>query len=551
MKLLQSLVQPTFVAVLSLVLAGCGIRPGNVPQIIDADDVQAVTVLTRSGPVVGASAAAGTAFLGIPYAAPPLGDLRWKPPQPVTPWSAPRDARKLGSACTQAIGMNAGAGEGGGLPFGDEDCLYLNVYTPAAPPAAGARWPVMTYLPGGAFVLGAGDNYDPSRLAIEQNVIVVTVNYRLGALGFLAHPALTAETPSGASGNAGLLDQQAALRWVRDNIASFGGDPGQVTLFGESAGAWSACYQLASPGAAGLFHRAILQSGSCVDPVSLVPVAQADADGVSYAAEVGCKDPSTALACLREVPARTLVRAASTRRGIVGPASWGPVWGDGVVPLRPDIAFEQGRYAQVPVIIGSNRDEGRLFAVTTRSQEAFETRIRQQFGPKAPHVLARYTEATHGSVRLAFAGVWTDARLACPSDALRQALRPRSEVFGYEFADDRAPIRLPALMQGGPMGAYHAGELAYVFGTRWALADPARFDAGQAALAAAMRTAWGRFAHGQPPAADWPAFGEEGLVRILAPGPARHSADFAQRHDCAFWSGLLDAAFDTPAAGGN
>jgi para-nitrobenzyl esterase len=252
MKLLQSLVQPTFAAVVSLVLAGCGIRPGDVPQIVDADDARAVTVLTRSGPVVGASAAAGTAFLGIPYAAPPLGDLRWKPPQPVTPWSAPRDARKLGSACTQAVGMNAGAGEGGGLPFGDEDCLYLNVYTPAAAPAAGVRWPVMTYLPGGAFVLGAGDNYDPSRLAIEQNVIVVTVNYRLGALGFLAHPALTAETPSGASGNAGLLDQQAALRWVRDNIASFGGDPGQVTLFGESAGAWSACYQLASPGAAGL-----------------------------------------------------------------------------------------------------------------------------------------------------------------------------------------------------------------------------------------------------------------------------------------------------------
>lgn len=544
MKLLQTLVWPVPLVMISLMLAGCNVRPGKVPHIVDADSAPAVTVKTRSGPVVGASAAPGTAFLGIPYAAPPVGDLRWKPPQPPASWSDPRDARKLGSACTQAISLNPGAGEGGGLPFGDEDCLFLNVYLPAAQPAAGNPWPVMAYLPGGAFVLGAGDNYDPSRLATEQNVVVVTINYRLGPLGFLAHPALTAETPSGGSGNFGLMDQQAALRWVRDNIASFGGDPARVTLFGESAGAWSTCYQLTSPGASRLFQRAILQSGSCVDPVSMAPVAEADADGVAYAAKVGCTDPAAALACLREVSARTLVRTASTRRGIVGPASWGPVWGDGVVPLRPDVAFEQGRYAQVPVIVGTNRDEGRLFAITTRNQETFETRIQQQFGPKAAQVLARYTEATQGSVRLAFAGVWTDARLACPSDALRQALRPRSEVYGYEFADDRAPISLPAMMQGGPMGAYHSGELTYVFGTRWALADPADFDAGQAALATAIRTAWGRFAHGQPPASpasDWPAFGEEGLVRILAPGPVRQSADFAQRHDCAFWSGVLGA----------
>jgi para-nitrobenzyl esterase len=525
-------------------VAGCDLHPGKVPQIIDAKDATSVTVTTRSGPVVGAAAPLGKAFLGIPYAAPPIGALRWKPPQPVDTWTAPRNARTLGNACMQAIRANAASsGGGGGLPFGNEDCLYLNVYTPpGAPPAVGA-WPVMAYLPGGAFVLGAGDNYDPSRLATEQHVIVVTINYRLGALGFLAHPALSAETPAGGSGNYGLLDQQAALRWVRDNIAGFGGDPRKVTLFGESAGAWSACYHMVSPGAAGLFHRVILQSGSCIDPVSLAAVADADAAGADFARAVDCPDADTALACLREVSARKLARTASTRRGLVGPASWGPVWGDGVVPLRPADAFERGRYLQVPAIVGTTRDEGRLFAIATRDQASFEARIGEQYGAQAPEILARYTKATQGSARLAYAAVWTDARLACPSDALRQALRARSEVYGYEFADDRAPIRLPSMMQGGPMGAYHSSELAYVFGTRWALADPANFDVAQRALSQAMMTAWGRFAHGQAPAAGWPAFGDEGLVRSLAPGATRNVADFAQRHDCDFWTALFDQAF--------
>lgn len=543
MNIVRAWTRPVRMSVLlvaSMALAGCDLHPGKVPQIIDAKDARAVTVATLAGPVVGAAASPGTAFLGIPYAAPPVGDLRWKPPQPVQTWTEPRDARKLGNACMQAISANAGSGGGGGLPFGNEDCLYLNVYTPPGERPASGTWPVMAYLPGGAFVLGAGDNYDPSRLATEQEVIVVTINYRLGALGFLAHPALSAETPSGGSGNFGLLDQQAALRWVRDNIARFGGDPRRVTLFGESAGAWSACYQMVSPGAQDLFQRAILQSGSCIDPVSLAPAAEADAAGIAFADNLDCSDPATALACLRQVPARTLARTASTRRGLVGPASWGPVWGDGVIPLRPADAFQQGKYVQIPTIVGSNRDEGRLFAITTRDQDTVEKRIREQYGAQAAEVLARYTPATQGSPRLAYAAVWTDARLACPADALRDALQARSPVYGYEFADERAPIRLPTMMQGGPMGAYHASELAYIFGTRWALADPAQFDAGQVALSRAMMTAWGRFAHGKAPADDWPAFGEEGLVRSWAPGLTRNIADFAERHDCDFWTALLE-----------
>jgi para-nitrobenzyl esterase len=203
-----------FVALLSL--TGCAVHPGKVPAIVSAGDTVPKIVQIADGALVGGSTSAGQAFLGIPFAAPPVGPLRWRPPQPVAPWSGSRDATHIQSGCLQSPGF--------GLVLGDEDCLYLNIYTPpAAALRPDQRWPTMVFIPGGAFVLGAGDNYDPSRLATFQGVIVITVNYRLGALGFLAHPALRAENPGGGSGNFGLMDQQAALRWVQDNIAAFDG----------------------------------------------------------------------------------------------------------------------------------------------------------------------------------------------------------------------------------------------------------------------------------------------------------------------------------------
>ncbi len=303
-------------------------------------------VTTDSGPVEGLVTTAMTEFLGIPFAAPPTGDLRWQPPQPPTPWTTPRDATVFGNHCPQAFSPF-------GLETDTEDCLVLNVYVPVHrgfPADARRHRPVMVWIHGGAFSVGESDVYDPARL-VAQDVTVVTINYRLGALGFLAHPALTAESPDGISGNYGLLDQQAALRWVQRNIASFGGSPHRVTIFGESAGGFSVHAHLASPLAAGLFQRAIVESGAFFTQPTL---AAAEPTGTAFAIAVGCSDQTAA--CLRAAPVDQILANWGT-----GLSSTTPVI-DGVVlpqPLRN--AFARGEFNRVPIIEGSNQDEFRLF----------------------------------------------------------------------------------------------------------------------------------------------------------------------------------------------
>ncbi|MGZ6124296.1 MAG: carboxylesterase/lipase family protein, partial [Myxococcales bacterium] len=251
-------------------------------------------VATKDGPVRGVLSDGIDRFLGIPYAAAPVGDLRWRPPQPHGRWTGVRDATGFGSHCPQVASPF-------GLASATEDCLFLNVFTPARREHGRGggeedfgRLPVMVWFHGGALLVGESDDYDPVRL-VREDVIVVTVNYRLGVLGFFAHPALTAESPDHASGNYGLMDQQAALRWVQRNIDAFGGDPQRVTIFGESAGGLSVHSHLASPLSAGLFHRAIVESGAyaLVQP----SLAQAEAQGAAVAVEAGCADQTAA--CLR------------------------------------------------------------------------------------------------------------------------------------------------------------------------------------------------------------------------------------------------------------
>ncbi|RXZ35373.1 hypothetical protein EO081_07070 [Sphingomonas desiccabilis] len=290
-------------------LQGELVYPGRVSHLVEAPDARRETVRIGSGALSGVAAAHGRAFLGIPYAAPPVGSLRWRAPRPAQPWQGERDATRTGSPAVQSVGYGRLA-----PVAGSEDCLYLNVYTPPGGAPIGG-WPVMVFLHGGAFSIGAADNYDPSLLATEQEVVVVAPNYRMGAFGFLAHPELAAEQPDGGSGNFGLLDQQAALRWVRDNVAAFGGNPGEVTLFGESAGAWSTSYQMLSPGAAGLFHRAILQSGAAVDPLSVVAAAEAEADG--RARTLRARTPARALRGRNR--ARRAYAARDPRPGKLGP----------------------------------------------------------------------------------------------------------------------------------------------------------------------------------------------------------------------------------------
>lgn len=513
-------------------LQGELVYPGRVSHLVQAPDARRETVRIASGLLSGVAAAHGRAFLGIPYAAPPVGALRWRAPRPVEPWQGERDATHTGSPAVQSVGQGRFA-----PVAGSEDCLYLNVYTPPGTAPIGG-WPVMVFLHGGAFSLGAADNYDPSLLATEQQVVVVAPNYRMGAFGFLAHPALAAEQPDGGSGNFGLLDQQAALRWVRDNVAAFGGNPGEVTLFAESAGAWSTSYQMLSPGAVGLFHRAILQSGVAVDPLSTVAAAEAQADGEVFAERLDAGG-RYALDRLRALPAADIARAAPVRRGILGPGSWGPVWGDAVIPEEPARAFAEGRYRPVPVIVGTNSDEGRVFGLGILSRADFEARVRADWGRDADAVLARYPAETRSEAQLAFASLITDARFAHPADRMRRLLAGRAPVYGYRFDDVEAPFAIPHPWAPMAMRAYHAGEIAYVFGTRWVLANPARFTPAQARLARRMRDLWGALARGEA-LPDWPQFTQaEPVVRVFSPEGDRTDTDFARRYRCDFWEARL------------
>ena len=517
-------------------VAGCALRPGDVTYLVNSPDARPEVVATDAGPVRGVATPRGRAFLAIPYAAPPVGPLRWRPPQPPSPWIETRDATKGGANCPQPGVPGSGRQS--------EDCLTLNVYAPAdAHP--GDRLPVMVWIYGGGYVFGYTSQYDLSRLAQRQHVVTVTMNYRLGALGFLAHPALAAEGEG--SGDFAMLDQQAALRWVQANVAGFGGDPSNVTLFGESAGAWSACEQLASPGARGLFARVIIESGACSSPESAIAEATAEQGGLALAADLGCGDPATAAACLRAVPASRVIKAKAHRRGLLGKDSWAPTFGTATLPLSPRAAFEQGTFPAVSVIDGTNHDEARLFLDLNRfkgglySEASYEKIIRDFFLERTPQVLAEYADEARRSYADAYVDVVDDSTFACPSVTTDRLLATKSPVYGYEFDDPHAVTSLPRAPFTPPLGAYHSSEIAYVFQTPWVLADPARFDPAQRALSDRMQQRWANFARTGAPQADdggsWPI--ERAGARLeMRPEGDRPTSDYAVRHRCAFWNAL-------------
>src|SRR5499425_1279890 len=357
---------------------------------------QSPVVATDLGPVRGVATGTMQEFLGIPYAAAPVGDLRWRPPQEHARWNGVRNATSFGPHCPQVATPY-------GTPSTSEDCLVLNVFTPMKTNEGLPHLlPVMFWIHGGGLVVGESDGYDPSNL-VAQNVIVVTINYRIGELGFLAHSALTAESSNGASGNYGLLDQQAALRWVQRNIRAFGGNPDNVTIFGESAGGLSVHAQLASPLAAHLFHKAIVESGaySLVQP----SLSAAEAAGAAFAASAGCADPSTAAACLRSLPVATIL--AHQPSGTMVPNL------DGfVLPQTVRAAFTTGQFNHVPVIEGSNHDEWRLFVAQTEAA----THIVLSAAGYVPAIAA--TLRVPLSVATAIANVYPLSDFSSPSVAL-------------------------------------------------------------------------------------------------------------------------------------
>ena len=467
------------------------------------------------------------AFLGIPYAGAPVGPLRWRPPAPAPVWLTPRDATRPGPACPQP--------QEGFLRVTSEDCLTLNLWAPPSPQQA--KLPVIVWIHGGAFYQGSGgdDFNDGARLAAGAGVVVVTVNYRLGALGFMSHRELARELGRAASPSFGLLDQRAALHWVRRNIAAFGGDPDRVTLAGQSAGAWSTCTHLASPGSRGLFSRAIMESGACSDALYFDPRA-AETQGDALATAVGCTGAG-ALACLRAKSADAVIAALPIKRGLILHPGvwWGPVI-DGVELTRvPFAALSAGDHARVPLLIGWNRDEGTLHVLPfdTVGDADVADFVTASFGaPAVAPVTARYRRA---SPKQTLSDVVTDGIFACGARRVARALAAQNiPVFHYKLTH---ALDHPRANRLGPT---HSIELFLLWsnpGGEIGLSDRER------PLSRAMMEAWGRFAAaGDPgsPALPWPRYSpdrEEYLELGLAPSVRMRPAGDV----CAFWDGIEDA----------
>jgi para-nitrobenzyl esterase len=445
------------------------------------------------------------------------------------------DATRPGPVCPQLADN--------GAIIGSEDCLFLNVTTPAR--SGRSRLPVMVWIPGGGFVQGAGSAYDPTRLVTQGRVVVVTINYRLGALGFLAHPALRAESPD--SGNYGLADQQAALRWVRRNIAAFGGDPRNLTIFGQSGGAFSVCAHLAAPGSRGLFTRAIVQSGPCGN--AFVTSSVADTRGLQTAAELGCADPARAAGCLRAKPAAALVPLGAdkvfTATAPIAGLPWMPTVGTPVLPRQPLTALQSGTAARVPLLQGSTHDELRPFVALQFSPpdrqittQTYPVIIQSLFGPDAAAVLARYPVGHYPSPGIALATVLTDWGRkfgACPVLPADDAASHYAPVYANEWAEDSGQT-----IGTFPLGAPHGGELPYLLDGTFSQQPPPTTPQ-QRLLSQRMISYWTRFAKtgnpNTPGLPHWPTYQADGPVLSLTSAPnGIRPTNFAAAHHCAFWN---------------
>jgi len=483
------------------------------------------TVRTHDGPVRGAAHDGYRTFEGIPYAAPPVGRLRWAMPHRAAPWSGVRDATEPASACPQPTGEVPGGST-------DEDCLHLNVTTPDGTAPARPR-PVIVWLHGGGFTTGAGSSYDAHRMATRRDVVVVTVNYRLGALGFLAHAGLP------GSGTFGLADQQAALRWVRAEIGAFGGDTHNVTLAGESAGGYSVCAQLASPSAAGLFDRAIIESGPCTGSPdhpfapSSVPVSTARATGADLAAKVGCGSVHDVLSCLRRVKVSRLLAAQDTDQQ---PAHTTPL-----LPDDPAVAIAAGHFHHVPVLIGNNHDEGNGWAAGI-IQAGYPVTpgtwpdVAATFFPSPGQARAIVREypvhrADGGPV---FGAAIGDANFACPTARTNTLLTTQVPTWRYEFADKNAPPPAPGTPPF-PLGAPHASELPYLFDLG---GHPRDLTAAQHRLADTMIDYWTHFARTADPNGPSSPHWYRHTVLSLTPDHIVPTHTAEPRHHCAFWDTL-------------
>ncbi|MEN6620659.1 MAG: carboxylesterase/lipase family protein [Smithella sp.] len=397
-------------------------------------------------------------FLGIPYAAPPVRKFRWMPPKAVAPWKQVRNCMDFGPSCPQP-------GSQDGNKF-NEDCLYLNVWTTAKPTE---KLPVMVWIHGGAFNNGSTSQmeYDVRNLA-KKGVVVVTINYRLGPLGFLVHPSLSRESSHKKSGNYGLLDQIAALKWVQKNIVSFGGNPGTVTIFGQGSGASSVMLLITSPLAAGLFHRAIAQSGNLlagsefIYPAFNSNMIDAIKTGEKFAAKLGCNEASNVAKALRKKSAREIIAAADFQADFCNNGLYfGPVFDGWVLPVNPLAAYENGKQLDVPIIAGSTSSESVIYRTCNIdwSLKKYKEFLKSRFGDDSEKALNFFPAKNDKDVRQAVDNVITVADYACPARFVARWMAQRkSRSYLYQFT------RRPDKGKAGKLGIYHGSDLPYVFG---------------------------------------------------------------------------------------
>ncbi len=485
MNTINKFLRLTTPALLLLLWSACPEGP------VAIDDVVAVTGGDVRGRVIEASSV--RVWEGIPYAAPPLGDLRWKPPAPVKVWESVRKAPDPVPQCVQSVSTGGFYDDPDPAPL-DEDCLYLNVWS-AAEEADEAR-PVMVWIHGGGLVFGDGSRYD-GRVLAEKGVVVVTINYRLGPFGFMAHPGLSAESPYSASGNYGFLDQIAALEWVRDNAASFGGDPDRVTIFGESAGSLSVNVMQASPLARGLFHCVIGQSGGAFHPMAYLRENKPWADsaetlGVAFSKAAGATGENDVqiMAALRAMSAQQVFDVFESDAAFSNYWVLGQVDGH-VLPAEIADIYSEGRQANVPVMIGSNADEGTSLADVILD------------GPFGVKDYREWVETSHpelaSEIRKLYPAPSDDAAWQAYADVIGDewfTFHARQWVRDMENVSSPAYLYLfsygPPVEQQDRYGAFHAGEIGYVFGMLdlWG-ATPGPADE---ALSEVMSDAWVRFA---------------------------------------------------------
>lgn len=514
-----------------------GLEDGGDAGAEDAGPAPGPRVSVEGGMLEGVTGGEGVhVFYGIPYAKPPIGDRRWRPPEPPEAWEGVRDATAPGVACPQ-IGGAFGDGSV------DEDCLLLNVWTPELSPES--PLPVMVWIHGGGFAVGSGHErlYEGSLLARSGPVVVVTINYRLGVLGYLAHASLSAEQ-GGRSGNYGFMDQQQALRWVRRNIGRFGGDADAITLFGESAGGLSVCAHLAAPSSHELFHRAISQSGICY--VFMEDLTEGERLGEAAVESLGCAGDGDVPACLRAASVESLLDVPLSS-GTPG----GALFEEHALPYRMIVdgelfpesvheAFEGGRIADVPFICGANSDEGNLFTIAfdsgVETEEHYTEAVARLWGPdNGAAIAAHYPAGDFDDPAAALSRVTTDGHFVCQARAAgRAAAAAGRAAWVYLFTQEPFGNGWPGI------GAYHGAEILFVFGN----GAPGFGRPGpQLPLSEATQRYWTRLAStGDPNGGDdptWTAHDETDpyleLGDPIAPRTGLRAAD------CDFWDGIYAA----------